>query len=90
MDGQTARITRTDGGAGNLVFVPAVDCGGFADVLREGVGTTLSLRLVPEDGHVGPLRGLLIVDGTETGAYALDVPAVPWTGSQIVTTPTGG
>lgn len=90
MDGQTARITRTDGGAGNLVFVPAVDCGELADVLREGVGTTLSLRLVPEDGHVGPLRGLLIVDGTETGAYALDVPAVPWTGSQIVTTPTGG
>lgn len=90
MDGEEARITRTDGGAGNLVFVPALDSGELANVLRDGVGTALSLRLLPADGRVGPLRGLLLVEGADPGAYALDVPAVPWTGSPNVTTPTGG
>lgn len=90
MAGDTARIVRTDGGAGNLVFVPAHDCGELADLLREGVGATLTLRLLPADGRVGPLRGLLLVEGADPGAYALDVPAVPWTGSSSVSTPTGG
>jgi DsbC/DsbD-like thiol-disulfide interchange protein len=90
MDGQTARITRTDGGAGNLAFVPALDCGELADLLREGVGTALSLRLLPADGRVGPLRGLLLVEGAGPGAYTLDVPSVPWTGNPTVSKPAGG
>ena len=88
--GDTARIARADGGAGGLAFVPALDCGELADVLREGVGAALSLRLVPADGRVGPLRGLLVVEGAGAGAYVLDVPAVPWTAGDTAHTPTGG
>ncbi len=88
LDGATARIERADGRAGNLVFVPALDCGELADLLREGAGAALALRLLPADGRVGPLRGLLLVEGA--GAYVLDVPAVPWTGSTTDPTPNGG
>lgn len=88
--GDTARIARADGGAGRLVFVPALDCGELADLLHDGAGATLSLRLLPADGRVGPLRGLLVVEGAGAGAYILDVPAVPWTASDTTDTPTGG
>lgn len=69
--------------ATGLVFMPDADCGELADLLREGEGPRLALRLLPADGRLGPVKGLLLVRDASGGAraFSLYVPAVPWSGT---------
>jgi hypothetical protein len=95
-DGATLRVHRegpaAGTAAGRLTFMPAEDCGDLADLLHDGVGPSLALRLIPRDGRVGPVRGLLVLEGATgpVSAFVLDVPAVPWTASPDNESLTGG
>lgn len=83
----------TDGAAaGRLTFMPADDCGDLADLLHDGVGPSLALRLIPRDGRVGPVRGLLVLkDAAGPGrAFVIDVPAVPSTADPAHESAAGG
>jgi len=78
--------------AGRMTFMPADDCGDLADLLHDGVGQSLALRLAPRDGQVGPVRGLLVLEGA-TGparAFVLDVPAARLAAVPVNDTPAGG
>lgn len=79
-DGDILRLTPEGAAAGRqLAFVPALDCGELADALHDAAGPALALRLLPDEGRIGPVRGLLLVgaDGAAPRAYEIDVPAVP-------------
>jgi hypothetical protein len=75
-----------------MTFMPAADCGDLADLLHDGVGASLALRLVPSAGRVGPVRGLLILEDAAgaTRAFTIDVPAAPLAASSVQDTPAGG
>jgi thiol:disulfide interchange protein DsbD len=95
-DGATLRIHREGPGAGTpagrMTFMPAADCGDLADLLHDGVGESLALRLVPGNGQAGPVHGLLILEdaaGTAR-AFTIDVPAAPVAASPVKDTPAGG
>ena len=78
--------------AGRMTFMPADDCGDLVDLLHDGVGQSLALRLTPRDGQVGPVRGLLVLEGA-TGparAFVLDVPAARFAAVPVNDTPAGG
>lgn len=83
-DGPVLRVDPLpEAAATGLVFMPDADCGELVDLLREGEGPRLALRLLPADGRLGPVKGLLLVRDAAGGARAfqLEVPAVPWTGT---------
>lgn len=54
-------VTVTVPGAAGLEFFPDADCGRLTDLIADGQGRTdrLVLRLRPEDGRIGPLKGIL-------------------------------
>lgn len=94
-DGATLRVERAANDAaatGNMTFMPAQDSGELANLLHDGVGPALALRMVPHDGRVGPVRGLLVLeDGAGSSrAYLFDVPEVSLTASTVTDSPTGG
>lgn len=78
--------------AGHLTFMPADDCGDLADPLHDSVGQRLALRLIPRDGHWGPIRGLLVLED-EAGpdrAFVIDFSAVLLTAIPVNESPAGG
>lgn len=95
-EGAALRVERasaaTTGDPGRLTFMPAEDCGELADLQRDGAGPALALRLLPQEGRVGPVRGLVVVEdaGGPARAYVIDEPAVSWTAPNVPATPTGG
>jgi thiol:disulfide interchange protein DsbD len=95
-DGATLRLRREGPAAGTatgrLTFMPAEDCGDLADLLHDGVGQSLALRLIPRDGRLGPVRGLLVLEEAvgPDRAFVIDVPAVPATASPVNESPAGG
>ena len=95
-EGATLTVQRTSaattGDPGRLTFMPADDCGDLADLLHDGVGSALALRMLPQEGRVGPVRGLIVVEDATGPArsYVIDEPAVPWTDPTVPATPTGG
>jgi DsbC/DsbD-like thiol-disulfide interchange protein len=79
-EGATCLLQRVhDLPGGTLTFLPATDCGELADLLHDGVGARLALRLLPQEGRCGPLRGILVAAEPTAAprAFLLDVPAVP-------------
>ncbi len=77
--GTWALERRRDVPGGRLTFMPANDCGELVDLLRDGAGERLVLRLREQDGRWGPLRGLVVAEEPSSApqAYFLDLPAVP-------------
>ena len=51
--------------------------GQLVDLLNDGQGVRLALRFKPKGDTVGPVRGLIIIegDGGLTGSYRVDFPA---------------
>lgn len=94
-EGATLRVERAGppvAGQGRLTFMPAGDCADLVDLLHDGQGAALALRVVPAEGRLGPVRGLVLVeDGAGPArSFTLDVPAVSSTGGPSSTNPTGG
>ena len=74
-DGQVFHISGPEGA--QLQFMPTVDCGELVNLIRDGVGPNLALRFKPEEGTVGPVRGLITVEkpGAPPRAFIADFPA---------------
>ena len=61
----------------SLTFMPTEDCGGLADLLKDGQGERLALRFKPKGGTVGPVRGLITIEKNsgEVHTYRVEYPA---------------
>jgi thiol:disulfide interchange protein DsbD len=78
-EGTTFHVSH--GQARQLTFMPTEDCGQLVDLLSDGQGPRLALRFKPKGDTVGPVRGLIIIeeDGSPSGSYRVDFPAVALT-----------
>jgi thiol:disulfide interchange protein DsbD len=95
-EGLTLRIERVSPASGRLTFMPDLDCAELVDLLHDGVGESLALRVATPtgaaQGRAASVRGLLLVEGTsgQARAYTIDVPVDNRGGSDAGAPPNGG
>ena len=95
-DGSTLRFDRVSPASGRLTFMPDTDCAELVDLLHDGVGESLALRVATaaagDQGRAASVRGVLLVEtaGGPARAYTIDVPVDNRAGSDAGALPNGG
>ncbi|MBK7672728.1 MAG: hypothetical protein IPJ24_15290 [bacterium] len=95
-EGSTLRLDRVSSASGQLTFMPDTDCAELVDLLHDGVGESLALRVATaaggDQGRAASVRGVLLVEsaGIPARAYTIDVPVDNRAGSDAGALPNGG